>query len=116
MKEKNVITLKQKNVTIEADVFSNLKQTFKRGNGLSKPSTNVCYNVNLNQKENNEAVQIDNNRERKRIIRISTYISKEINDLLDEIIIKIKRKEKKKPKINEILEKAIQKLYDELEN
>ena len=116
MKKKNVLTLKQKNVTIEEVVFNNLKQTFKRGNGLSKPSTNICYNVNLNQKENNEAVQIDNNQEKKRTIRISTYISKEISDLLDEVIIKIKKKEKKKPKINEILEKAIQKLYDELEN
>jgi predicted nucleotide-binding protein (sugar kinase/HSP70/actin superfamily) len=61
----------------------------------------IC-NVNIDQEEN------------KRTVRISTYISKETSDLLDEIVIKIKKTEKRKPKINEILERAIEKLYEDI--
>jgi hypothetical protein len=111
-KHNNVKTEKRYNVKTleEKNVFESLKQTFKRGNGLSQPSRKGIYNVNINQQENNEAVKIQNKRE----IRISTYISKEIGDLLDEIIIKIKKTEKRKPKINEILERAIKKLYEDM--
>ena len=49
----------------------------------------------------------------KRTLRISTYLDEEMDDLIHDLIFKIKKKEGKKPKINEILERAIKKLYEE---
>jgi len=101
----------KKNVITEKQIFNDLKNKFKRGSGLSKPQINTTYNIDLNQKENHEAVDVG----KKRTMRISTYIHDEFGDLLDKIILQIKRNEKKKPKIAEVLERAIKKLHDDLE-
>jgi len=104
--KKNVLTLKQKNVTTEKhydeNVFKNLKKSFENSNKI--------YNINLDQKENSESVSTG----KKRQFRISTYVTDEIGDLIDEIIVKIKKQEGKKPKIAEILERAIITLNNKL--
>ena len=106
-------TQKQKNVSEEKqnNVFNDLKKSFKRGQGLAKPPSTKNYGVNVEQKENNEAVSV----KEKRTARISTYITSQASDMIDEIIIKLKKKENKKPKIAEVLEIAVEDLYKKLQ-
>lgn len=104
-KQKNVITEEQSNV------FDNLKKkAFKRGQGLTKPPSQKNYGVNIEQQENNEAVAV----KEKRTARISTYITTEASDMIDEIIMTLKKRENKKPKIAKVLEMAIEDLHKKL--
>ncbi len=96
-RQNNTKTEKQNNV------FSEIKKKSNRGRGLSSPPNLNFSSNNVGKKEHSEAVDVKS----KRTERISTYISREASDMLDDIIIKIKRSKGKKPKIAEVIELAL---------
>ena len=106
-------TLNQKNDNEKKqnNVFAKIKKTTNRGRGLSAPAKLDIPKNNIYKKENSEAVDVF----AKRTVRIGTYITEEVSDMLDDIIIKTKRQTRKKPKIAEILELAITDLYKKIE-
>lgn len=100
----------------QKDVIAALQKNVKtRGKGLSKPPV---------LKKNLENIQLDERSEAvpctpivtPRSYRVSTYISEESGDLLDNLILQIKRSEGKKPKIAAVLERALLILNKQLEN
>lgn len=102
-------TPKQKNGKMEKQksVFTQIKNTAKRGRGLSKASNLNLASNNINIKEGTEAVAIKN----KRNTRVSTYITEEAGDMIDKLIFKIKKRRNKKPTIAEVIELALEELY-----
>lgn len=106
-------TLKQNNdkEKTQENVFSQIKKNTARGRGLSNPTNLDLPKNNVNKEEASEAVDIH----AKRSVRIGTYITEEVSDMLDDIILKTKRQTRKKPKIAEVLELAITNLYKKIE-
>jgi len=106
-----VLNQKNDNEQKQNNVFTKIKKNTNRGRGLSAPTKLDLPKNNVYKKENSEAVDIY----AKRTVRIGTYITEEVGDMLDDIIIRIKRQTRKKPKIAEILELAITDLYKKIE-
>ena len=99
-------TEEQKNVFAELQ-----KNTKTRGKGLSTPP-NIDQGVNnVKLPEHSEAVSRIS-RVPRRTYRVSTFISENAGDLLDELILKIKKDEGKKPKIAEVIERALKQLSE----
>lgn len=99
--KKDVKTEKQKNV------FTALKKKTVRNKGMSQPPPPMSQaGNNTKLSEHAEAVAV-NPAKIKRTARVSTYITDEANDTLEMLIIKLRRKEGKKPTIGEVLERAI---------
>jgi len=101
----NKKTEKQKNV------FAALKkQKPKKGRGMSKPPTMAQAGTNTKLPEHTEAVAVHKTSSTRRTARISTYITDEASDMLQMLIMKIKKKEGKKPSIGEVLERGLAEL------
>ena len=95
----------------QKNVFSQIKKNTTRGRGLSNPTKIHLPKNNVNKEEGSEAVDVHV----KRSVRIGTYITEEVGDMLDDIILRTKRQTRKKPKIAEVLELAITNLYKKTE-
>ena len=86
----------------------------KRGQGLSTPpkprpaSTNPA--VSVRQPEHAPAAQAVSQNEARRKFRVSTYITNDAGDRLEKLIHDIRQIEGKKPKIAEVLERALESL------
>lgn len=88
------------------DVFSQIKKSGKgkRGKGLSAPPTPEQAGRNVEQPEHTPAVQA---RAPRRSYRVSTYIFEDAGERLEQLILALRRKEGRKVKIAEALERAI---------
>ncbi len=87
------------------NVFSQLKKPVK-GRGMSTLPVLKQPGNNTKKPEHTEAVPLVTP-ETRRTARISTYISEDSRDRLENITIQLRKKEGRKPKIAEVLERAL---------
>jgi len=99
-----VKTEKQKNVFTELQ-----KNRTPRGKGLASPPKFSNDVLNTRLPEQSEAAALKTKVPR-RTYRVSTFISEDAGDTLDELILRIKKAEGKKPKISRVLEMALSSL------
>jgi len=84
----------------QKNVFAELQKNRKtRRRGLASPP-----------KLSNEVANTCLPETPRRTYRVSTFISEDAGDILDELILKIKKAEGKKPKISRVLEMALSSL------
>jgi hypothetical protein len=83
----------------------------KRGRGMKKPPKPTQAGTNTKLPEHTPAVAV---KAPARSYRIGNYISEDAGEKLEDICIKLRRKEGRKIKIAEALERAIESLYKEI--
>lgn len=94
----------------QKNVFTELQKNRKtRRKGLASPPKLSNKVANTHLPEQSEAVALKTKIPR-RTYRVSTFISEDAGDMLDELILKIKKVEGKKPKISRVLEMALSSL------
>ena len=94
----------------QKNVFTELKKSRKtRGKGLSSPPIPRTEENNIRLPEQSEAVCLKAKTSR-RTYRVSTFISEQAGDVLDELILSVKQTEGKKPKIARVIEMALDSL------
>jgi len=94
----------------QKNVFAELQKNRKtRRKGLASPPKLSNEITNTRLPEQSEAVSLKTKTPR-RTYRVSTFISEDAGDMLDELILKIKKAEGKKPKISHVLEIALSSL------
>ncbi|GHA18983.1 hypothetical protein GCM10008090_30850 [Arenicella chitinivorans] len=98
----------------QKNVFAELQKNRKtRGKGLASPPKISNEVANTRLPEQSEAIPLKTQKPR-RTYRVSTYISEDAGEVLDQLTLAIKRKEGKKPKIAEVLERSLSALNKQL--
>ena len=98
----------------QKNVFAELQKNRKtRGKGLASPPKISNEVANTRLPEQSEAIPLKTQKPR-RTYRVSTYISEEAGEDLDQMTLAIKKKEGKKPKIAEVLERSLAALNKQL--
>jgi len=100
----------------QKNVFTELQKNKKvRRKGLAKPPQLSNEVTNTRLPEQSEAISLKTKKPR-RTYRVSTFISEEHGDILDELILTVKKINGKKPKISQILEMALTNLKSNLDS
>jgi len=91
----------------QKNVFTELQKNRKtRRKGLASPPKLPNEVANTRLPEQSEAAALKTKIPR-RTYRVSTFVSEDAGDMLDELILRIKKAEGKKPKISRVLEMAL---------
>ena len=94
----------------QKNVFTELQKNIKtRRKGLASPPKLSNEVANTLLPERSEAAALKTKIPR-RTYRVSTFINEDAGDTLDELILRIKKAEGKKPKISRVLEMALSSL------